>query len=328
MGHTLLDENPLLVFPRLAKDIGLNEAIALQQIHYWVTRSRHTRNDSGHRWAPGTWEWWKTQFPFWSVSTIRRAFKNLEDSKLILVKQTARFNWVAVDHDALALVGEPDRDVKLNTLDERVSKMNSQGVQDEHPIGETEREKERKDASHPKEGNSRPNLTQIVWQHYRKVMGVKREQIDEAERRIINNALALFQHDASILCRAIDGCYASDFHMGRDRERNANGTKYNKLSQILKGKRGGKTDREQIEMFLEYAETSTTNSGFPSADDVTLRRRMQEAVAGRTNGDPTIVETGLQAERWLEKHGYKTVVTPSGDDRAPGVRFERIERSA
>ena len=32
----LIDEPPLMVLPSLAAVIGLNEAIMLQQIHYWL----------------------------------------------------------------------------------------------------------------------------------------------------------------------------------------------------------------------------------------------------------------------------------------------------
>ncbi len=36
MNNLLLDEHPLLVMPKLATLIGLNEAIVLQQVHYWL----------------------------------------------------------------------------------------------------------------------------------------------------------------------------------------------------------------------------------------------------------------------------------------------------
>ncbi|WP_156967307.1 hypothetical protein [Ureibacillus sinduriensis] len=45
----LIDESPLLILPTLARKVGLNEAIILQQIHYWNQRSRNIRE--GHTWV-------------------------------------------------------------------------------------------------------------------------------------------------------------------------------------------------------------------------------------------------------------------------------------
>ena len=36
MNNLLIDDYPILVLPKLATEIGLNEAIVLQQIHYWL----------------------------------------------------------------------------------------------------------------------------------------------------------------------------------------------------------------------------------------------------------------------------------------------------
>lgn len=35
MNRRIIDESPLLIRPTLAAKVGLNEAIILQQIHYW-----------------------------------------------------------------------------------------------------------------------------------------------------------------------------------------------------------------------------------------------------------------------------------------------------
>lgn len=72
--------------PTLATLIGLNEAIVLQQIHYWV---KHNEKDmqnfiDGHYWVYNTYEQWHEQFPFWSVMTIRRTMTKLENQKLLI----------------------------------------------------------------------------------------------------------------------------------------------------------------------------------------------------------------------------------------------------
>lgn len=104
-GKLLLDEHPLVIQPKLAKLIGLNESIILQQLHYWLQKSTHERD--GRRWIYNTYADWEEQFPFWSLSTIRRTIGKLEKEGLIL--STTNFNklgidntkWYTIDYDKL-----------------------------------------------------------------------------------------------------------------------------------------------------------------------------------------------------------------------------------
>lgn len=50
LNNLLLDEHPLLVMPMLATLIGLNEAIVLQQVHYWLKTKENDQQDyiDGH----------------------------------------------------------------------------------------------------------------------------------------------------------------------------------------------------------------------------------------------------------------------------------------
>ena len=45
----LLNENPLIIMPTLAVHIGLNEAIVLQQVHYWLLKS--DKLEDGRKWT-------------------------------------------------------------------------------------------------------------------------------------------------------------------------------------------------------------------------------------------------------------------------------------
>lgn len=92
MSKLLLDDKPLIVLPSLANQVGLNEAIILQQLHYWLGIS--TNKKEGHKWVYNTHEDWKKQFPFWSISTIRRAIRNLEDMDIVV---TGSFNKLPID---------------------------------------------------------------------------------------------------------------------------------------------------------------------------------------------------------------------------------------
>ena len=90
----LTEEAPLLVLPQLAERVGLNEAIVLQQLHY---RSRlGVEERSGRRWVKGSYEVWQQEFPFWSLTTVRRTLMKLEDKGYI--QATQAFNRSRNDH--------------------------------------------------------------------------------------------------------------------------------------------------------------------------------------------------------------------------------------
>jgi len=87
-NHWLLDEYPLLVFPKLACQFGLDESIILQQIHYWLSNDNVGVIMDGHSWIYNSYkEWRTTNFPFWTISKIRRAIQNLEECQVLISKQ-------------------------------------------------------------------------------------------------------------------------------------------------------------------------------------------------------------------------------------------------
>ena len=92
MSNLLLNEVPLMCQPSLATKIGLNEAIFIQQLHYWLNRS--TNYIDNRIWVYNTIDDWHKQFPFWSITTIRRIITSLEKKKLII---TANYNKINID---------------------------------------------------------------------------------------------------------------------------------------------------------------------------------------------------------------------------------------
>ena len=62
MSNLLIDDYPILVLPKLATEIGLNEAIILQQIHYWLKNSSHYHDN--RKWIYNSYPEWQKQFPF------------------------------------------------------------------------------------------------------------------------------------------------------------------------------------------------------------------------------------------------------------------------
>lgn len=101
MSNLLIDDYPILVLPRLAEEIGLNEAIVLQQIHYWLKKSNH--HYDGRRWIYNSYKEWEQHFPFWSNATIRRTISSLEKQELLFVGNynKAGFDntkWYSIDY--------------------------------------------------------------------------------------------------------------------------------------------------------------------------------------------------------------------------------------
>ena len=80
----LISDYPLTVQPNLAVLLGLNEAIFLQQLQYWISREAGICDEYGRRWIYNTVKQWNVQFPFWSESTIKRTIKSLEDQEVML----------------------------------------------------------------------------------------------------------------------------------------------------------------------------------------------------------------------------------------------------
>ena len=114
MDNLLLDERPLLVMPKLATLIGLNESIVLQQVHYWLRGKEQRQQDyiDGRYWVYNTYEQWQEQFPFWSIMTIRRTMTKLENKGLLIAGNynKAGFDntkWYSIDYEALNALLSP-----------------------------------------------------------------------------------------------------------------------------------------------------------------------------------------------------------------------------
>ncbi|WP_259336467.1 replication protein [Staphylococcus chromogenes] len=104
MSKLLIDDYPIQVLPKLAEEIGLNEAIILQQIHYWLNSSKH--NYDGKKWIYNSYPKWIEQFPFWSESTIKRTITSLEKQNLVHVGNYnkagfERTKWYSINYTTL-----------------------------------------------------------------------------------------------------------------------------------------------------------------------------------------------------------------------------------
>jgi phytoene dehydrogenase-like protein len=88
--HLLINEPPLQVLPSLAVAIGLDEAIVVQQLHYWLTNPKNEGrvDEEGNKWVYNTYDDWKEDnFPFWSADKIQRIFLDLEKTGIVIARQ-------------------------------------------------------------------------------------------------------------------------------------------------------------------------------------------------------------------------------------------------
>lgn len=91
----LFAKHPIVVNPKLATEIGLNEAIVVQQLNCQLN-SKSTKTIVGKKWIYKTYEkWQKDNFPFWSISTIRRTIESLKKLGII---STRKFNKQGLDN--------------------------------------------------------------------------------------------------------------------------------------------------------------------------------------------------------------------------------------
>lgn len=102
--------------PSLASKIGLNQAIVVQQLHYWLLKSRNEVD--GRKWVYNTYEEWHEQFPFWSLRTIKGIFAKLQEQGIVLRRELNESNWDrtswwSIDYEKLA----PSRVQDLHPLE-------------------------------------------------------------------------------------------------------------------------------------------------------------------------------------------------------------------
>lgn len=109
-SELLIDDKQLLVLQtKLAILVGDRQAIALQQIHYWIeineVANKQEHYFDGCWWVYNTWaEWRKNNFPFWSLSMMRRVIADLEAAGLVTTRpheNRQKGSWVTLNYGEL-----------------------------------------------------------------------------------------------------------------------------------------------------------------------------------------------------------------------------------
>ena len=111
MSNLLMSEPPLQMLPTLAKHVGIEEALVLQQLHYWLLKSNHVID--GRPWMYNTMQQWQEQFFFMSERSVRRTLTSLKEQGIIEVNNTFnnyafdRTNWYTINYDRVAGLEQP-----------------------------------------------------------------------------------------------------------------------------------------------------------------------------------------------------------------------------
>lgn len=112
----LLNQRPIVIDVDLAAKLGLNEAIIVQQLNYWLQINKKAGRNlvEGKHWSYNTIKDWHDQLPFLSEKTIKRAIDNLKDKGILV---TGNFNkekfdrtlWYTIDFVVLETLFEKDK---------------------------------------------------------------------------------------------------------------------------------------------------------------------------------------------------------------------------
>lgn len=151
MSNLLIDDYPILVLPTLATEIGLNESIVLQQMHYWLKKSNH--NYDGRHWIYNSFPEWQKHFPFWSVMTIKRAVYSLEKQNLLYVGNynKAKFDktkWYSINYEKLEGMKRPSYQNDTTSVSKRNDGVYQNDTTNTRDYTEIYSERDRDDVSH------------------------------------------------------------------------------------------------------------------------------------------------------------------------------------
>ncbi|TQO55615.1 hypothetical protein [Paraclostridium bifermentans] len=119
----LFNEEPITINRLAANVLGLNEAIVVQQIHYWLNINEKANINiyDDKVWTYNTYDvWQKENFTFWSVRTLKSIFKKLEDKGILIKgnynkKKYDRTLWITLNYNKLEeLLLQYENDTECN----------------------------------------------------------------------------------------------------------------------------------------------------------------------------------------------------------------------
>lgn len=109
MSMYLFDEQPILANKALARELGLNEALVMQQINYWIEINKRSGKNyhDGKYWTYNSIRaWQENDFDYMSVDTVKRTFTKLAKAGYLLVGNynkdpRDKTKWYTINNDKL-----------------------------------------------------------------------------------------------------------------------------------------------------------------------------------------------------------------------------------
>lgn len=105
----LFNDQPIVINRKLAKCLGLKEAVVFQQIHYWLEINKRTNNNfkEDRYWTYNSIKaWHENEFDFLSLRTVERTLLKLEKDGLLESKTFNKMagdktKWYTINYDKL-----------------------------------------------------------------------------------------------------------------------------------------------------------------------------------------------------------------------------------
>lgn len=99
------DGHLVVIQERLVKVLGLDKAVFVQKLHYWLNTESGVIIER-RRWVWNTYEQWHKQSPWWSAMTIRRMIKDLEGLGVVVSVELNgdkgdHTKWYTIDYGKL-----------------------------------------------------------------------------------------------------------------------------------------------------------------------------------------------------------------------------------
>jgi hypothetical protein len=309
----LLGQRALALRPELAVEVGLNEAIVLQQLHWCLGSDRAVELDD-RLWLAADLKFWQRQFPWWSESTIRRTFQSLKDAGLVEISRGREANTYSVNYPAAFKMNGADRSKwPPETVQSERSSSMREGEEREvggEPTADVPLPGLEPPASPTPEPSSDDAKVQEVWDHYVAVFGdrLRVKELTSPRRRILSKALKAVGGNVEVMKLAINGLKSY-------RTAHPDGSQNVGLDVIFEtGPHSRSNLTEQIEWWADQAaDEAMIDPSVPSVQrDRIIRRRLLVVEMHQRPDDTGARERGEQALEWLRAHAKEEPVVIDG----------------
>lgn len=311
------------MLPTLAVRLGLNEAIAVQQLHFAMQtfESRIVTLDDAS-WLRADLSFWEGQFPWWSERTIRRVWTALRDLGVVHTSRGSEANVYRIDYMKLdEVTGQIDPSQRTHCppatgqvdLSLPIGEGTAESLEEEQtggPAALFDPPPSPASADEPDIVHSAENIRK-VWAHYVTVFEPKRQDLSTSRENLIRKALKE-TGSVELTCRAIDGLKSWRKAKPGDTS----------LSAIFTTRPGGSALGDQIEWWAAQAEEQRgfDVSRVPSVMRATVNSQRAQVRRGLDSDDEHAQRMGREAAEWLAER-YKIVpVIESGELK--GWRYE------